>query len=126
MKEKRIRMYLIFWFAGKAEECYRKLPSFGITKVGTEYIKLAYTEQVDKKCPNFDMVLADFLAKCKQDEALIKKLVDNVDGKFDIEIVPEMTATTSLPGIVLNRELIGFINTLKDKFEYLEVDSYLI
>lgn len=125
MKDKRIRMYLIFWFDNKTPKHFKELPTYGISKSGDEFIQLAYTEQTSKKYVDFDKVLIGFLENCKRDHRLIKQLIDEVDGTFNIEIVPEISTCSSTPAIVLNRELIEFINTLDTKFGYLEIDTYM-
>ena len=126
MKDKKIRMYLVFWFDGKTPENYKTLSTFGSSKSGDEFLIPVYVEKISKKYVNFDDVLSEFLENCKKEDALIKRLINQADGKFNIEIVPEMSAYSSTPAIILNRELIEFINSLKDKFGYLEVDTYLI
>lgn len=125
MKDKRIRMYLIFWFDNKAPKHFKELPTYGISKSGDEFIQLAYAEQTSKKYVDFDKVLMGFLENCKRGHRLIKQLIDEVDGTFNIEIVPEISTCSSTPAIVLNRELIEFINALDTKFGYLEIDTYM-
>jgi hypothetical protein len=119
-------MYLVFWFAEKAPSNYKELPSYGISKSGDEFLKFAYIEKNDRKYVDFDEVLKEFIEKCKQEEILIEKLLHGTKGKFNIEIVPEMSAYSSTPSIIINRELIEFINSLGNKFDYLEVDTYII
>lgn len=126
MKEKKICIYLIFWFADKASVTFQNLSTYGITKSGDEYVRLACSEKVSKRYIDFSDVLNDFIEKCKKDEVLIKRLINEADGKFNIEIIPEMSAYTSTPSIILDKELIDFINSLKDKFGYIEIDSYVI
>ncbi len=126
MKNKRIRMYLVFWFAEKAHSNYKELSSYGVSKSGDEYLEFAYVEKSDRKYVDFDEVLKEFIEKCKNEQILIKKLLYGTKGKFNIEIVPEMSAYSSTPSIILNRELIEFINSLEDKFDSLEVDAYII
>lgn len=126
MKDKRIRMYLVFWFTEKAPENYKELSTYGISKSGDEFVQLAYVEKICKKYVDFDEVLKEFIENCKKDYILIKHLIDKVNGRFDIEIIPEMSDYSSTPAIILNRELIEFINSLEDKFGHLEIDSYII
>ena len=126
MKDKRIRMYLIFWFDGKAPEAYKKSSAYGVTKCGDEFLQFAYVEKISRKYVNFDDVLQEFIENCKKEHTLIKQLVDEVNGTFNIEIVPEMSVYSSTPAIILDRELIDFINSLGDKFGHIEFDTYII
>lgn len=126
MKDKKIRMYLIFWFEQKVPQSYKDSPMYGISKSGDEFIQLSYVEQINKKYVNFDEVLKGFIEECTKNQKTIKQLLSEVDGKFNIEIVPEISNSSSTPSIVLTRELIDFINFLGNKFGYLEIDTYVI
>lgn len=126
MKDKRIRMYLIFQFDQKAPKIYENLSIYEVTKSGDEFIQLGYTELTNKRYVDFDKVLERFLENCKKDQKIIKQLLNEVDGKFNIEIVPEISYYSSTPSIVLNHELFDFIKTLGNKFGYLEIDTNLI
>lgn len=125
MKEKRTRMYLIYWFSKPADEKYRSFPSYGITKSGDEFIRLSYVEHFDKKNVDFDEIVGEFLEKCKTDDVLIRELLAINGGIFNIEIVPEFSRSAP-PAISINCEMIKFINSLGNKFGYLEIDSYVI
>lgn len=126
MNDKRIRMYMIFWFAATAPKRYRDLSAYGISKSGDEFIRLAYAEQTDREYVDFDKVLKDFLEKCREDESVIHQLLNEVDGKFNIEIVPEISASSSTPSMVLTPEFMALILSLGNKFGYLEIDTYVI
>ena len=126
MKEKKIRMYLIFWFTNSASSKYKNLSCYRKTKTGEEYLQFACVEKIDKRYVDYEEVENEFLKKYKENQKLVNDLIYNVDGKFNIEIVPEFTFSTPTPAILVDKKLIDLINSLGDKFGHLEVDSYIV